>query len=222
MTNAAAISTSFWELPEMPLPSRQEAEAFLEYVITSRNNSPCPFLPQWEKEFRAHSRTVAEIASTIAAKTAYLNTERAYLSGFLHDCGRIKDEKSENVFHGWTGYELMKSQGWNEIARISLTHCFLNKDFNPDLYPQAHQDLLRCKQIISQLDYDDYDKLLQLADMLNDRGKSCTLSYRCQSLAQRYPFQEDFLQAHMNAAEKLKQYFDEKCGCDTYTLLGIQ
>ena len=71
----------------------------------------------------------------------------------------------------------MKSQGWNEIARISLTHCFLNKDFNPDLYPQAHQDLLRCKQIISQLDYDDYDKLLQLADMLNDRGKSCTLSY---------------------------------------------
>ena len=175
----------------MPLPSRQEAEAFLEYVITSRNNSPCPFLPQWEKEFRAHSRTVAEIASTIAAKTAYLNTERAYLSGFLHDCGRIKDEKSENVFHGWTGYE-------------------------------AHQDLLRCKQIISQLDYDDYDKLLQLADMLNDRGKSCTLSYRCQSLAQRYPFQEDFLQAHMNTAEKLKQYFDEKCGCDIYTLLGIQ
>ncbi len=86
----------------------------------------------------------------------------------------------------------MKSQGWNEIARISLTHCFLNKDFNPDLYPQAHQDLLRRKQIISQLDYDNYDKLLQLADMLNDRGKSRTLSYRCQSLAQRYPFQEDF------------------------------
>ncbi len=84
MTNAVAISTSFWELPEMPLPTRQEAEAFLEYVITSRNNSPRPFLPQWEKEFRAHSRTVAEIASTIAAaKTAYLNPERAYLSGLL-------------------------------------------------------------------------------------------------------------------------------------------
>lgn len=103
------------------------------------NRSPFPFRPEWEKEFRAHCFSVADIAAKIASQTPYLNSERAYLSGLLHDCGRIKDEKSENVFHGWTGYQLMKKQGWDEIGRISVTHCFLDKDFNPELYPQARR-----------------------------------------------------------------------------------
>lgn len=206
----------------MSLPSKQEALAFFEYVIAERNRSPFPFRPEWEKEFRAHCFSVADIAAKIASQTPYLNSERAYLSGLLHDCGRIKDEKSENVFHGWTGYQLMKKQGWDEIGRISVTYCFLNKDFNPELYPQARQDILHCKNYISDIEYDDYDKLLQLADMMNDRGKNCSLQYRCRSLAERYPVQEEFLTTHFSCAENLRLYFEVKCDCDIYQLLNIR
>ena len=77
----------------MSLPSKQEALAFFEYVIAERNRSPFPFRPEWEKEFRAHCFSVADIAAKIASQTPYLNSERAYLSGLLHDCGDRKSTR---------------------------------------------------------------------------------------------------------------------------------
>lgn len=55
----------------MSLPSKQEALAFFEYVIAERNRSPFPFRPEWEKEFRAHCFSVADIAAKIASQTPY-------------------------------------------------------------------------------------------------------------------------------------------------------
>ena len=40
----------------MSLPSEREAEAYFEYVIAERNKTPCPFRPEWEKEFREIGR----------------------------------------------------------------------------------------------------------------------------------------------------------------------
>ena len=79
-----------------------------------------------------------------------------------------------------------------------------------------------CKNYISDIEYDDYDKLLQLADMMNDRGKNCSLQYRCRSLAERYPVQEEFLTTHFRCAENLRRYFEAKCDCDIYQLLNIR
>ena len=82
----------------MSLPSKQEALAFFEYVIAERNRSPFPFRPEWEKEFRAHCFSVADIAAKIASQTPYLNSERAYLSGLLHDWVALKMKKVKMFF----------------------------------------------------------------------------------------------------------------------------
>ena len=58
--------------------------------------------------------------------------------------------------------------------------------------------------------------------MMNDRGKNCSLQYRCRSLAERYPVQEEFLTTHFSCAENLRLYFEVKCDCDIYQLLNIR
>lgn len=206
----------------MSFPSRSEAERFLEEVVDCRNASPFPFKPEWEESFRTHCYGVARIAEAIASETLSLNPDKAYVMGLLHDCGRIKDEKGEKTHHGWEGYKLMMQKSWPELARICITHNFYEKDFDPATYPQAPAALLNCKNYLSAIEYDDYDKLIMLADLLNDMGKNCTIDYRFASLASRYPIQQETVDRFSAILKGYYDYFSSLCGTDIYQLLGIK
>lgn len=200
-------------------PSRLQSEQIFEDVIKIRNSSTHPFKPEWEKEFRNHCSAVANIAQKIAEKTAYLNSEKAYSMGLLHDCGRLKDEFAEQRFHGVVGYEWLLQKGYPELAKISITHSFYEKSFNINNFTQPREDLLFCQRYLRQIEYDDYDLLLQLCDILNDCGQTCTIEYRFNSLAQRYKNQNYY--NNIPTLNKIKQYFDNLCQIDLYELIGI-
>ena len=203
------------------LLSRDDAQGMLEDIISERNSSSHPFRPEWEQEFRAHAGAVAHIAETIASKTLYLNSEKAYILGLLHDCGKYQDEYACHKFHGLAGYYYMLEKGYPDLARASLTHTFYKKDFELSEYPFPPDDLKICRQLLQDIEYDDYDLLLQLADMINDMGKTCTLEYRVQSLCKRRNIPpKDYAWVEI-ALNDIKSYFDQKCGCDIYSLFGL-
>lgn len=203
-------------------PSRLEAVDIFEEIVQQRNLSPYPFREDMESTFRAHSFAVAKIAEQIAQKTAYLNTEKAYVYGLLHDYGRIVDEYATKQYHGVVGYKLMNERGYPELARICLTHNFIQKDFDISLMPHPKDDMLFCKAYLDTIEYDDYDLLLQLSDIINDLGETCTIEHRYQSISKRYNVEYERLSALIIQTNQLKAYFDKLCGCDIYKILGIE
>ena len=203
------------------IPDCKTAKDLFEEIIVTRNNSASPFTAEQEQTFRAHCSAVADIAQTIAAHCG-LDRNKAWVIGLLHDCGRIKDEPNENVFHGLVGWHYMQKKGFPELARYSLTHTFYDKDFNMDNYPQNKNDLMTCKKLLENIEYDDYDRLLQLADLCNNMGKSCTLEYRMESISKRYKIPYLNVLSVFKTANRIKAYFDAKCGQDIYRLLGIK
>ena len=200
-------------------PSRQQADKIFETVIQKRNATKYPFKPIWEAEFRKHCYAVACIAEKIAAFCPDLDTEKAYVLGLLHDSGRCIDEFAEHRFHANVGYEWMMSLGYDDVARICITHSFYDKNFDIKSFTQPYEDLLQCQAYLKNVTYNDYDLLLQLADVLNDKGTTCSIEYRFASLARRY--NNPNLLIYVKHLCRIKSYFEHICGRDIYNLIGV-
>ncbi len=207
------------KLPQLPTPV--EAEILFEVIVWLRNLSEHPFTPDQEKTFRTHCSATADIAATIATATPDMNSERAYVLGLLHDCGRLRDEYAEPYFHGWGGYEFMTEHDFPDIARISITHSFYEQDFNPASYSQNRTAILKCRDYLQSITYNDDDRLIQLCDMLNIFGETCTIEQRMADINRRYHISEEKTQPLIKALHKIKGYFDGRCGIDVYDMLGL-
>lgn len=205
----------------MTLPTRQQAQEMFEEVIRLRNQNAFPFTGTMEQSFRSHCLAVADAAEKIATH-CNMNAEKAYVLGLLHDCGRIKDEPNEKVFHGQVGYDYMTDLGYSEIARISITHCFYDVDFDEKGYGYPSVSYTRSRELLKGIEFNDYDRLLHITDMTNDMGKICTLEYRFESVSKRYNIPRDTLRLNLEKLQKIKSYFDAKAGADIYQLLKIQ
>ncbi len=68
-----------------------------------------------------HSRTCAHCAERIASLSG-MNPEKAYVLGLLHDIGRRFGKR--HLGHVSDGYSYMMSLGYDEVARVCLTHSF--------------------------------------------------------------------------------------------------
>lgn len=201
-------------------PDKQTARELFENVINLRNGSNCPFVDNQEYTFRKHCHGVAFAAEKIAA-AAGLDKNKAYVFGLLHDAGRILDEKTNNVYHFYTGYKYLNKLGYPEIARISLTHSFYGKIIDESLYMKI-PDIQECKKLLSNVEYDEYDRLIQLCDQMNNLGEFCTIEERFDDVFRRYQRPQSKLKQYIDIVNEIKKDFDEKCGCDVYVLLGIK
>lgn len=92
-------------------PSKDIAQKELE-LAGQMNPGP------WTK----HSLHVAEAAEQIARKCEGMDSEKTYVCGLLHDIGRRTGVAA--VRHIIDGYDYAISKGWDEVARICLTHSF--------------------------------------------------------------------------------------------------
>ena len=115
-----------------------------------------------------HSRHAAEAAEYIAAACGDLNCEKAFVCGLLHDIGRRAGVSA--VRHIVDGYDYCLSKGWDEVARVCLTHSFPVKDIRADI---GKKDIDReqydfVDRYLKSIEYDDYDKLIILCDALAD------------------------------------------------------
>src|SRR5690606_22066361 len=110
----------------MRIPSREEA---LELLSEARRLNPTPWAD--------HALNVARVAEAIAtrvaaadraagAESASLDPDVAFVLGVLHDIGRR--EGVTRMRHTIDGYRHLMALGFDDAARVCLTHSFPMED----------------------------------------------------------------------------------------------
>ena len=183
------------------IPTREEAHRILEEAEAC---NPGP----WGD----HSRVAAMCACKIAAASG-MDPEKAYVFGLLHDIGRRFGRG--HMMHVYCGWRYMLEKGDGEVARICVSHSFPVRDFdifigNRDI-PEHQQAELR--KLLSKMEYDDYDRLIQLCDGLGAAEGVVNVEDRMRDVKRRYG---SYPQAQWDAVMALKAYFEEKSGRDIY------
>ncbi|MCM1134880.1 MAG: HD domain-containing protein [Clostridium sp.] len=189
-------------------PSREKAEQLLK---EAESCNPGP----WGN----HSRVAARCAERIAAACPDMDGEKAYILGLLHDIGRKFGVK--HLGHVYDGYTYMNELGYDDVARICLTHSFSVPDIevyigNRDISDEQQEEIrLALKGCI----YDDYDKLIQLCDAMAGADGVVAMEERMADVKRRYG---SYPQEKWNANLGLRRYFEEKAGKDIYALVGTE
>lgn len=188
------------------LPTREEAEALLAEGA-KRNPGP------WEN----HSRITALCAQQLAAACPDMNAEKAYITGLLHDIGRRFGAR--HLGHVYDGWKYMLQLGFDEPARICLTHSFCegtldNYIGNFDISEAETQEL---QQALAQITFDDYDKLIQLCDSISGGEGIMSIEDRMNDVKRRYG---SYPESKWNTNLAIKKYFEEKAGGDIYRIVN--
>ena len=165
----------------------------------------------------AHSRVAAAAARNIAARLPGMDSSAAYIMGLLHDIGRRHGVAG--MRHITDGYHFMTALGYSSAARICLTHSFPLQDPKSMLgWDGSEEDRAFVYRCIPQLEYDDYDRLIQLADALALPHGSCLIEKRMVDVVLRYGFNE-YTAQKWKAHYAIKQYFEDRIGQSIYALL---
>lgn len=170
-----------------------------------------------------HSRYVAKAAEIIAARCPHLDSEKAYVLGLLHDIGRRIGFCGQK--HIYTGYQYALEKGWSDIARISLTHSYYFKDaeIGVSAYDGETQEFEFIKKFIADVEFDDYDRLIRLADAVGNAEGFCIIEKRIVDVALRYGEMPMMIEKWRRIFAE-KQYFEKLTAChNIYDLLpGIK
>ena len=201
------LKTNAWNrgMRDFMLPTREQAERLLE---DAERCNPGP----WGN----HSRTTAHCAEKIAQACCGMDMDKAYIFGLLHDIGRKFGVR--HLGHVSDGYTYMMELGYDEVAKICLSHSFNNKVLNEYIgkHDTSAEETLLIESELKKINFDEYDKLIQLCDALAGAGNVLDVEERMEDVKQRYGF---YPQAKWNKNLDLKKYFEEKAGMDIYSLV---
>ena len=191
----------------MRIPDRHQAELWLQ---EAGELNPGPWV--------AHSRYVAEAARNIAARLPRLDVEAAYVLGLLHDIGRRVGVTG--LRHSLDGYLFLAVEGCEDAGRVCLTHCFQSRDVResfgaPDCTPE---EMAFIDGYLAQVEYNDYDRLIQLCDSLANASGFCLMEKRMLDVGLRYGINE-FSLRKWQATFNIKAEFEQRMGCSVYSLL---
>ena len=190
------------------IPSREEAELLLKQGY---DENPGPWVE--------HCKVTARVAEIIAEKSS-LDADRAYVSGLLHDIGYSEfREYKGRTSHIIIGYENMLRRGFDGISRICMSHSFPYKHIGAYGATDVNWNDVEKESIISFLsetEFDDYDKLIQLCDSLGTAEGICLMEKRMIDVVKRHGFSE-FTIRKWEVIFDLKDYFDKLCGKNIYS-----
>ncbi|MBN1148635.1 MAG: HD domain-containing protein [Anaerolineales bacterium] len=191
----------------LAIPSPEQAESYLQEAAL-RNPGP------WE----AHSRYVAQGASIIAARHPLLEPERAYVLGLLHDIGRRFGVTG--MRHAIDGYDFLREQGFEDAGRICLTHSYPVKGLVEAASPWdgSPQELRFLRRYLAAIEYDDYDRLIQLLDSLSLPTGFCLMEKRLIDVTLRYGVNEHTA-SRWRGFFQIKQHIEGAIGVSIYRLL---
>ena len=185
-------------------PDREKARQILEEALLQNPG-------RWGD----HSRIAAQCAEKIAAACG-MDGEKAYVLGLLHDVGRrfrIRD-----LGHLYYGYRYMLELGYPDVAKICLSHSFPNQDMS--LYigqidipePEARD----AERILMEMEFDDYDRLIQLCDALASADGVVDVEERMADVKRRYG---RYPQPQWDKNMEYLLYFGEKAGKAVYDIV---
>lgn len=189
------------------LPTREEAERLLQ---EAENCNPGP----WGN----HSRVAAHCAEKIASACDDMDKNKAYILGLLHDIGRKFGVR--HLGHVLDGYSYMMDLGYDEVAKVCLTHSFNNQTVDQYIgkFDVSEEELELIQFKLKEVEMDDYDRLIQLCDALAGAEGVLNIEERMLDVKNRYGF---YPQEKWDSNIKLKQYFENKTGKDIYECCRI-
>lgn len=166
-----------------------------------------------------HCQVAAECARKIA-KNCGMDGDIAYVMGLLHDIGRRVGVVG--MRHMIEGYYYLMEQGFEDCARICLTHSFPCQNMGEELGKRdcTPEEETFIGTYITEIEYDDYDRLIQLSDAIALPERAVLMEKRLVDVALRYGVNDMTTQKWRKYFE-IKEYFDRKAGCDIYTLIGV-
>lgn len=187
------------------LPTREQAE---ELLLEAEKCNPGP----WGD----HSRTAAHCAEKIALECKDLDPDKAYILGLLHDIGRKFGVR--HLGHVSDGYTYMMSLGYDEAAKICLTHSFHNQTTDDYIgkFDTTEEELKMIRDALERVAMDDYDRLIQLCDSMAGAEGVLDMETRMADVKRRYGF---YPQDKWNKNLEFKNYFEEKMGKDIYAVV---
>ncbi len=168
-----------------------------------------------------HSKNVGLACSLIAENCNGLDKEKAYVLGLLHDIGRRAGIMSTR--HIIEGYKYCMSRSWEDVAKVCLTHSFMIKDVKTEIgkWDVSNEEYDFIKNYIQNVEYDDYDKLLQICDSLGSANRLCYLEERFIDVTRRYGFNE-YTVSRWEAIYEIQAYFERKMGKPLYSIIKIK
>lgn len=187
------------------LPTREEAERLLR---EAKQCNPGPWVN--------HSRVAAHCAEKIAQACGDMDVGKAYVLGLLHDIGRKFGVR--HLGHVSDGYTYMTELGYDEAAKICLTHSFHNQTLEDYIgrFDTSEEELKLIKNTLAEVTMDDYDRLIQLCDSLAGSEGVLFMEDRMEDVRRRYGA---YSKAKWDANLRLKEYFQEKAGRDIYEVV---
>lgn len=147
--------------------------------------------------------------------------DRAEALGRMHDIGRRYDVL--DMRHIIMGYKFMMELGYEECARICLTHSFPGiKDIRTYSGQNdcTDEETAFIRSFIKGVEYTDYDRLIQLCDAVSAAEGPVYIEKRLMDVAIRRgvnEFTTKKWQAHLDN----KGYFDGLCGMDVHRVIGV-
>jgi hypothetical protein len=191
----------------MKLPSRAQAEIFIE---EGQALNPGPWVQ--------HSRFVGQAAEAIACHVQDLDPEAAYILGLLHDVGRRAG--SSDMRHILDGYTFLAGQGFDDAARICLTHSYPVQKLEAmaGKWDGSPQDQEFVRAYLAGCTYDAYDRLIQLCDAVALPCGFCLLEKRVVDVALRHGVNE-YSVLRWQAFLAIQQEYEKLAGQSIYRLL---
>ncbi len=187
------------------IPSREEAERIIKEAEAI---NPGP----WGD----HCRVAAHCAECIAARCEGMNPDKAYVVGLLHDIGRRFGGR--HLGHVADGFSYMMSLGYDEVARICLTHSFNNQSMDGYIgkIDTTEEELALIQTELAKITMDDYDRLIQLCDALAGAEGVLDIEERMGDVKRRYGY---YPEDKWNINLELKKLFEDRMHADLYVVV---
>ena len=191
----------------MSIPSRQQAE---EFILEAKILNPGGWI--------AHSVLVSQAAEAIASHLPELDPHSASILGLLHDIGRR--EGVTDIRHCIDGYNYLHGLGYEDAARICITHIFTIQDLDAACgnWDCSNAEYNFIQNYLANLLYDDYDRLIQLCDAVALSTGFCLIEQRLVDVAIRRGVNAATVDK-WKATFQLKENFEARIGKSIYSLL---
>ena len=155
-------------------------------------------------------------AEKIALACGNLDVEKAYILWLLHDIGRKFGVR--HLGHVSDGYSYMMSLGYDEVAKICLTHSFHNQKLDDYIgkFDTTEEEMKLIQNSLREVVMDEYDRLIQLCDALAGSDGVIDMEERMLDIKSRYGC---YPQDKWDSNLELKRHFEEITGKNIYMIV---